>query len=119
MSTEQSVRFGPRSLNVTLNASGNGAVQFSAAGYNYQIDLVRVKVSTNTNEADCRVFHNNDEVDGTFTGSSGDTSDTVIYLSDGDVLNIVWTGGDVGATATATITGWQAVPNRGFRVGVN
>src|SRR6185312_12509245 len=76
---------------ITVNASGPGGVG------------VRVKEST------CNVYRMQIGptylVDSTFTGSSGDTSDTTHDLRPGDCLFIEWTNGDAGALAVLTYGG--------------
>jgi hypothetical protein len=111
--------YGPVSASVTLDASGNGMVSFAATGVKLQINYTRVSVTTNTKEAIATIYKGQVgaayQIEGSMAGSSGDTSDTVFYLNDGERIYIVWTGGDVGAVATAVVTGWQSVPGRGFR----
>ena len=111
--------YGPLSASVVLDASGNGVVSFQATGVKLQINYTRVSVSTNTKEAIATIYKQQIgaayQVEGSMAGSTGDTSDTVFYLNDGERIYVVWTGGDVGATATAVITGWSSVPDRGFR----
>lgn len=111
------VRF-TTSASVVL-AGGTGTIRLAPAGEKWQIDRTYVKCSTRVSEAQCVTYIGQvaDQyiVDGTYSGSSGDTSDTVLYLEDGQGMHLVWTGGDDGATATVTISGWKSPPLGGFR----
>lgn len=109
--------FGPFPASTVLDSSGIGSVTLQAKGQKLQIISTRVKCSSAVKEAVARIYRGTQgyEVEGSLAGSTGDTSDTVFYLNDGDVLTVVWTGGDVGATATAIFSGWASVPGSGFR----
>lgn len=111
---------------VTLDASGNGVVRLAPTGTKWKVESTSVKcapvapATAPVNEAQCRVYSDNigDTFiadNGTYAGSTGDTSDTVHYVEDGHALYFVWTGGDAGAVATVTINGWQSVDSGGFR----
>ena len=104
---------------VVLNGTGYGYVRLSPQGEKWEIRRTFVQCSTRTNEARCVVYGQQIgeqyALDGTYSGSSGDTSDTVIYLEDGQPLFVEWSGGDAGATAVVTISGWRSVPDGGFR----
>lgn len=112
------------SQTVVLNGSGNGQVRFAPVGESWHVTATTVKASTSTIDAQAKIYQrqvlDSCIVDnGTYSGSSGDTSDTDIYLTDGEPMFVVWTGGDAGATATATIQGWKSMPQGGFRARVN
>ncbi len=105
--------FGPIAATVTLDGSGNGAVQFQATGSAARITNLFGKVSTSTSQATVsvyvgtiadtnRVFNNN-------SGSTGFTASGQIDVPDGTIIYVVWTGGDAGAVATATFSG-RAIP---------
>jgi hypothetical protein len=102
-----------------LDASGNGVVAFAPRGTRWHLDFVSVKCTTRVKEATVRIYEGyvGDQyyTDGTFSGSSGDTSNTEHYMEDGETIHIVWTGGDPGARATAIIRGWESVQGGGFR----
>lgn len=104
---------------VTLDGTGYGYVRLAPSGEKWEVRRVRVECSTTTNEAQCKTYRNQIAsryvIDGTYSGSTGDTSDTPIYLEDGQAMIVEWTGGDAGATATVTISGWRSVPAGGFR----
>lgn len=102
-----------------LDGTGYGTVRLAPAGEKWEIRRSRVECSTNTLEAVCRLYQgriaSSAVVDGTEAGSTGDTSDTVFYLEDGQALFVEWSGGDPGATATVTVSGWKSMPEGGFR----
>lgn len=113
--------FGPVFGTVTLDGTGMGAVRFAPTGEEWDVQNISVKCSTAVNEATAQVYigqigqlyrHS-----GTYAGSTGDNNnlEQVIHLTDGQPLFVVWTGGDAGATATATLSGQKTVPDRGFR----
>ena len=93
----------------TLDGSGNGTVVLRPSGETWNVSALTVNVSTRVLESAARVYKNyvgdNYLVDSTISGSTGDTSDTVHDLRDGESLIIVWSGGDAGATANAVARG--------------
>lgn len=102
-------RFGPIPLSVVLNGSGGGQVTFQPNGSNARITNLFVKVSTTTNQAICTMYKgqiaDSNIVSNTNSGSTGAPATGAIDLQDGETLYIVWTGGDAGATAFATVVG--------------
>lgn len=96
------------SQSITLNGSGYGYVRFAPASWDWILTRVNVSVSTQTLEAIAslyeRVISSGTRIDSTERGSSGDTFSIRTFISDGTSLYAEWTGGDAGATATATIT---------------
>ncbi len=115
---------GPLSGQVVLGAGGYGAIRFAPAGRTWDITNVSVVCSSNVNEATATVYRNQIgslyRYSGTYAGSSGDNDqmDVPLHLEDGEAMYVVWEGGDVGATATAVISGFQTVPEIGFRTRV-
>ena len=109
------------SKQTTLDANGYGYVRFQPTGENWEVDYVSVSVNSTFKDATCRIYQGQlaaiYKVDETFSGSTGDTSDTVYHLADGEALFIEWSDGDDGGppVATAVIRGWRTLPNRGFR----
>ena len=95
--------------NVILDGAGNGTVRIAFPGYTTIINRITVATSPATRETQCRVYRNfvgpPYMVDSTYTGGTGDTSDTVHDIPDGDCLYIVWEAGDRGAQATVTYSG--------------
>lgn len=105
---------------VTLDGSGNGTLKMVPWGgaVTWLPSTVSVKASSNTAEAQCRIYIGPSAadpyfVDGTLSGSTGDSTDTVNgYQVDthGNALWAVWSGGDAGATATMTVNGKEQQP---------
>lgn len=109
---------------VILDANGYGVITLTPHGTQWEIDSMRVFVTPlsgnpQTFEATVNVYQGflslGNAVDGTSSGSTGDTSDTVHYLDDGQSLIVEWTGGDPGAQATVVVRGWRYLPGTGFR----
>lgn len=102
-------RFGPLRFTVVLDGTGAGTVTFQPNGSNARITNLFVKVTTATLQAVCTIYKgqvaDGNIVSNTNSGSTGAPATGTIDLFDGETLFIVWRGGDVGATATATITG--------------
>lgn len=102
-------RFGPIPVTTTLDGSGNGTVTFQPNGSNARITNLFVKVSTATNQAVCTIYKgqiaDGNAINTTNSGSTGAPATGAIDLTDGETLYVRWTGGDAGATATATFSG--------------
>ena len=105
---------------VTLNGSGNGTVQLSPIGPHeqWQPSLCSVKCSSNTNEAQCRIYagpntSDSNYVDGTVSGSTGDSTDRTsgytIARTQTPYIWAVWSGGDAGAQATLVVNGTKTL----------
>ena len=101
---------------VTLDGSGNGTLRMRpVSSREYWLPtLASVKCSTNILEAQCRIFvgpsaSDNNYVDGTLSGSTGDSTDRVTGYVVGRTQQpyvwAVWSGGDVGAQGTMVISG--------------
>lgn len=100
---------------ITLDGSGNGTLQMKPWGgsVSWQPTLVSVSVSSNVNEASAKVYIGRSAVpqyfvDGTLSGSTGDSTAKVSGFAvdtHGNTLWVVWAGGDAGATATAQVNG--------------
>ena len=104
---------------VTLDVNGDGTAQVGprSAREQWTPAVASVKVSTNNNEATCRIYagaavNDGTFIDGTFTGSSGDSTDSVAasMLYTGQYVFAVWSGGDAGGLATVNVTGIRTVP---------
>lgn len=111
---------------VTLDASGNGTLTFRPSGRTWKLTRVFMQVQnattravSNTNEAQGTVYIGSlaatSLVGGTIAASTGDTAMADETVTDGTPLYVVFTGGDVGAIAVATIGGTQDDPEGGFR----
>ncbi len=90
---------------VTLDGSGNGAINVSPTIGFWMVEQVAVIVSTNTNEPEFQCYIDGMFVGGSYSGSR--TSDTTFNqrLNAQQRLNAVWLGGDPDATATLILTG--------------
>jgi hypothetical protein len=106
------------SISVTLDGSGNGTVQLgpSSPGEQWQLTIASVSVATHVAEAQCNIYlggsvQQTTFADGTFSGSSGDSTNNVTYpLNPGQSIFAVWTGGDAGAKATLVLQGTRTLP---------
>ena len=100
---------------VTLDSDGNGTLAMKPWGgsVTWQPTLVSVSVETNTSEASCKIYIGPSAtapyfVDGTLSGSTGDSSAKVSGFgvdTHGNTLWAVWEGGDSGAVATMQVNG--------------
>lgn len=105
---------------VTLDGSGNGTLKMVPWGgsVTWRPASVSVKVATNAAEAACRIYIGPTAsdayfVDGTLSGSTGDSTDRVSGYSidtHGSALWAVWEGGDPGAVATMSVSGKVSTP---------
>lgn len=105
---------------VMLDGSGNGTLSMKpySGSLIWLPGVVAVKVSTSTKEASCKIYIGpsaTDQyfVDGTLSGSTGDSTDRVSGKqvdTHGNTLWAVWAGGDANATATMRITGTEQRP---------
>lgn len=102
-------QFGPIYQSVVLNGSGGGTVTFQPNGKNARITTLFVKASTSVLQAQVALYKgvvaDSTIVGSTVSGSTGAPAFGNIDLQDGETLFVVWTGGDAGATATATFVG--------------
>lgn len=106
-----------QAASVTLNGSGAGTVKLGPISAREVWNPTSASVKTNqavgavVNEASCKLYVGlsaTDENfrDGTFSGSSGDSSDLVSgRLTVGNYVWATWTGGDAGAIATLVVSG--------------
>ena len=96
-------------LSTVLDGEGNGEIRLAFPGQSVTIYRLTVATSPATREVLCSVFRNFVGppylVDNTYTGGTGDTSDTSHSLKDGSALIVRWEGGDPGARATVTYSG--------------
>lgn len=106
---------------VFLDGSGNGTVQLFPDGSHekWMPTGASVKCSSSVLEASCKIYIGNQVndhnfVDGTLSGSTGDSTDRVsgyvIGRTSDPYIFAVWSGGDVGAQATLSITGTKTIP---------
>lgn len=104
---------------VKLDGSGNGTVKLGplSAQERWYPTVTSVSVSTATNEAVAKTYSGDavrqqNFVDGTFSGSTGDASDRITgqEITYGNWVWNVWTGGDANAVATLVVTGEKEIP---------
>lgn len=108
------------SASITLDGSGNGTLRMVpySGSLAWLPSVVSVKASSAAAEASCRIYIGpapTDQwfVDGTLSGSSGDSTDAVSGRqadTHGNSLWAVWAGGDPGAAATMTVAGTEQRP---------
>lgn len=98
-------------LSTRLDGQGNGSIRIAFPGRYTRLTRLTVAASPSSGEVLCRVYKDfiGDPylVDTTYTGGTGDTSDTVNIIPDGNCLFVVWEGGTANATATVTYSGDQ------------
>lgn len=106
---------------VTLDASGNGTVKLGPVqGVMWKPENAAVSTTTSVKFPKCDIYVGGSStpgqlVDSTYTGNSdasGKVGGTVVYP--GQYIWAVWSGGDVGATATLSISGTATI---GYRNG--
>lgn len=105
---------------INLNGSGAGTAKVGPASAREVWQPANAHVIANagqvTNEATCLIYvgdspTQNNFRDGTFSGSSGDSSDRINadIIKCGWFVWAVWSGGDAGVQATLTVTGDKTV----------
>ena len=111
--------FGPVSATAVVDSDGTAAVTFQATGQQIKILNMSVVCSSAVLESTATVYKNQVgalyRLSATTAGSTGDNNADEVLLRDGERVFVVWTGADVGATATATISGEASVNGGGFR----
>lgn len=109
-----------QSVRATLvNGVVTATAMLSPHGESWNIDKVFVRASSATLEAVATTYRgtvaDSNFIENTVAGSTGDTTDTPLFLRDGEQFWVVWTGGDLGASYVVTISGWRTTPQGGFR----
>lgn len=108
----------PGVATVVLNGSGNGTAKVGPIGTRetWSPAVASVSVSTNVNEALCRIYIGDsvsaaNYIDGTLSGSTGDSTGNVsgCQVPLGWYVWAVWSGGDAGSVATLNVTGTKTV----------
>lgn len=108
----------PGTVTVVLSGAGGGTAKIGPTNARevWSPEVASVSVATNTNEAQCRLYVGdaptaNNFVDGTLSGSTGDSTDRVSGrpVPLGDFIWAVWAGGDPGSVATLNVTGMRTV----------
>lgn len=104
------------SVDAALDSEGNGTAKLGPTGPQESWSPTNVSVicSTNVSEAVCKVYvgptaTNPFFKDITVDGSTGDATDKCnVPVPKGSFIWAVWTGGDVGATATLNVDGTKS-----------
>lgn len=96
-----------RTAQVTLNAQGNGTVRLSPGRYGVTWHLTQASViaSSAVKEAKAQLSSFPYLLPGSNSGSSGDSTGLDLTLTASQEISCTWTGGDVGAIATLTVSG--------------
>jgi hypothetical protein len=101
--------FGPLYQSVVLDGTGAGTVTFQATGSNIRLTNVTFFVGTSTKQAQVAIYKGQvapgNRIFNSNSGSTGASATGNVDLFDGETCFVVWTGGDAGATATATFVG--------------
>lgn len=94
-----------------LDGSGNGTISFQPNGSTVSISRLFVQVSTSVQQATVTLYKGSlnaaNAIGTVVSGSTGGLASGQIFVTDGQTLYVQWTGGDAGATATATFSGKQ------------
>ena len=104
------------SSQVTLDANGDGSIRLGPErhGVRWTINRITVQTSTDTKVPIAKVYRGGigdaSFLTGTFVGSFDVDDGLNEELNHGEYLTVAWTGGDSGATATATWTGIEETP---------
>lgn len=100
-----------QSASAVFDANGRASVSIGPTVFGIRWKINRLIVSTtSTAETQLRVYRGSEQasrmVDSTYTANQN-TSETDVSLATLESLLFVWSGGDVGAIATAVIEGTQ------------
>jgi len=106
---------------ITLNGSGAGAAQVGPVNvrevWHPTIASVACSANVSTGVCQCNIYSGPAALqqyftDGTFSGDTGDSTDSVqaAEIRLGSYIIAVWSGGVPGATATLTVTGSRDLP---------
>lgn len=102
---------------VTLDGSGNGTASVgpTAQGETWQAGFtVSVHASTNASEAQARLYCGGGTspayfIGATTWGSTGDSNTDAPTMHTGQLVTVVWTGGDPGAIAYLSVNGTRTI----------
>lgn len=105
---------------VTLDGSGGGTIPMVpySGSLTWLPSVVSVKASSSNAEASCKIYAGPSAtdpyfVDGTLSGSTGDSTDRIAGRqidTHGNTLWAVWQGGDPGSVATMQVSGTEQRP---------
>lgn len=99
----------------TVDVTGSATVYVKETEFYYQVEYMTVNVTLSSggnpvNNSVATVFKRtslgNITIDTTYTGN-GDSSDSTWLCRAGQAIYGVWTGADVGASATLYLEGWR------------
>lgn len=104
-------------ITTVLDGSGNGTARLGPIGAReiWAPSSASVEVSSAVAEASAKIYVGDmispKFVDGTLSGSTGDSTDRVsaYTVKLGAFISAVWSGGDPGAVATLTVAGTKTV----------
>jgi len=99
-------------LRATADASGTATVSTGGVPPWKVWRITRTSVTTTSVARTTATLYRNsisaaNVIDSAAISGNNDTSDTVYEIRSGEQLIVVWTGADVGASCTATISGVQ------------
>lgn len=98
-------------VQIVLDSNGAGTVQFQPNGSHINVTRLYVQVATTVKQASVTLYKGSvspaNAIGTIVSGSTGGLATGQIYVQDGQILYVVWSGGDAGATATATFSGNQ------------
>lgn len=95
-------------------ANGTAQVEMGPPGQDWLITTTTVSASTSVLKSQVSIYvggtSSANMVEGSFSGSTGDTSDTKYLLQPGTLLYALWSGADPGATVTLRLSGRSFPP---------
>lgn len=99
---------------ITLNSSGAGTATVGPISLYqvWQVNNVAVSCATQVKESQAVLYFGpagGTELGSTNTGSSGDSTSLDVMLRAGNVLTVVWSGGDANTRATISVYGTMTI----------
>lgn len=102
-----------KAVRAFVNAAGTAQVQIYPSGGTWIITNEAVSVSTQVLQPVAKLFlgsvSDSNYIGGSYSGANDSNADQIL-MQQGTGLFCVWTGADVGAVATLTLTGTQYSP---------
>jgi hypothetical protein len=92
-----------------VDATGSATVKLrtNGSGVAWRITVMSVSVNSAVKQPNANVYINDFFVEGSQSGSGDASTGTDHIIGPTDVIKCVWTGADVGATATFRVSGWM------------